>query len=168
MDTSRRSECLPPAQTTIREFRAVEEMVQQASAHHADDMHALRNLQHTRMAALQQQFERQLADMAAEFSECVLQISSHFWCKPAWWSPSSVRPSDTGFQTPISFCRCAAAGRQQRTGKPTSATGLLWQSRWLHWMSIKQRRGELEKLHWPHGRRPLSMRTSRIRQCCGA
>lgn len=75
-------------QATVSDFRGVDKMFEQAFASHAEDLRSLRKLQHARMAAVQQHFERQLADMACEFSECVV------WASPLYLVDETILHGD--------------------------------------------------------------------------
>jgi hypothetical protein len=55
----------------MRDGRGLGDMFKEAFASHAEELCALRKLQHSRMAAVQHDFEEQLDSMAAEFLECV-------------------------------------------------------------------------------------------------
>ena len=63
--------------------RGLGDMFKEAIASHAQELRALQELQHCRMAAVQHQFEDQLDSMATEFVECVHRVTTFvaFGCR---------------------------------------------------------------------------------------
>jgi hypothetical protein len=61
-------------QAISSDLRGMGDMFEQAFASHAAELRTLRQLQHSRMSAVQHHFEQQLADMEAEFAKCVTAL----------------------------------------------------------------------------------------------
>ena len=61
-------------------------MFKEAFASHAGELRTLQKLQHSRMAAVQHDFEEQLDSMAAEFVECVHCVTILWYpaADPSW------------------------------------------------------------------------------------